>query len=93
MILQPRDLDLITALERSILLILLVQIAQWWRTDIANVRKRVRKLEDSGLVEIRSVQVYEPPDVTRPLRTWNIGEPLPTDDGRVSNGLSTSMAS
>ena len=85
MILQPRDLDLITALERSIRLILLVQIAAWWGTDIANVRKRAWKLADLGLTEIRSFQVYQPSDVTRTLRSWKIGEPLPTDDGRVSN--------
>jgi len=60
------------------------QLSILWKTDIANVRRRVKMLEAKGLVEVRSLLIYEPPNVAAPLCSWDVGDPPITDFGPVS---------
>ncbi len=49
-VLQPRDLLLVDALVRAVRVMLLTQIAAFWRADISNTRKRMKRLEQAGFV-------------------------------------------
>jgi hypothetical protein len=60
------------------------QVAQLWQADVANTRRRLRKLTHAGLIERTWIIAQPPPEgLDAPLCSWQVGERLP-DAGRVS---------
>ena len=84
MILQPRDLGLLRALSVSVDLLLVTQVAKWWKTDVANTAKRMRTLAKFGRLDLRSFPVRVQTTDLVLFRQWNVGEPFPQDHQKVS---------
>ena len=60
------------------------QVARLWRADLANTRRRLKKLNKAGLIETRCIVAQPPPeDIAVPLCAWRLGDPLP-HPGKVS---------
>jgi len=84
-IVQRRERELAhRALRYAVELMSFSQVSTLWGTDIANVRRRLKMLETKRHLEVRSLLVYEPPNVAAPLCSWNVGDPPITDFGPVS---------
>lgn len=76
--LAVRDRELLQALVQKVRLFSLRQIAgHWWEDELANARRRLRRLTTAGLVARLTVQARPLPCLQRPIVTWKPGEELP----------------
>jgi hypothetical protein len=87
LLLKRRDAEVLRALALKVRLFALRQIAgHWWHADLANARRRMRRLLDAGLVRRLTVQARPLPSLAGPVASWRPGDPRP-DAGRVSYRL------
>ena len=84
-VVQTRDILLLRALVFCVRFLSIRLVAAYWGgVDLANARRRLRKLTECGLIESRCIVAGRPPrDIATPLCTWRIGQTLP-DAGKVS---------
>ena len=80
---QPRDLDIIRALSLRVRRFGELQLANAeWRGDRANARRRLRRLDDRGVVK-RQIVMAKPVAHVKKVFEWEIGCPQP-DFGELS---------
>lgn len=76
-----RDEEILSALARAVRFLSLAQITRtWWAetaSGFANARRRLRKLQQSGLVESERVFAEELPSLQSPVLTWEPLQPTP----------------
>lgn len=84
--LTPRDQEIIGALVLKVRLFSQRQIAEtWWRGDVGNARRRLRRLQAAQFVERIEVLARTLADLSQPLVVWRPGEPAPAF-GHVAHG-------
>lgn len=82
--LTQRDRALLQALVQKVRLFSQRQIADhWWNGELANGRRRLRRLADRGLVRRITVLARTIPTLESPLATWQPGNASP-DFGQVA---------
>lgn len=76
--LTDRDQEILLALSRKVRLFSQRQLAEhWWNGDLANARRRMRRLEGQGLAECSKVLARSTPPLNAPILTWRPGDPDP----------------
>lgn len=76
--LTARDHALLLALVRKVRLFSLRQIAgHWWDGELANTRRRLRALTESGLLRRITVASRSLPEFHEPIVSWRPGESAP----------------
>ena len=76
-LLQPRDRQLLHALVFAVRFFVVRQVAELWRADLANVRKRMKKLIAAGFIETRTICAQPIPPIRSPLCRWKPGQEIP----------------
>jgi hypothetical protein len=74
--------ELLRALVFKVRLFSVTQVAcHWWPgvkgPQLANARRRLRKLERAGVIRMITVQAAPLPTMTQPVLVWRPGEPDP----------------
>jgi hypothetical protein len=73
-----RDKALLQALAQKVRLFSQRQIADhWWDGELANSRRRLRRLADRGLVQRITVFARPIPVLASPLASWRPGDSAP----------------
>ena len=82
--LTPRDLVIVLALVQKVRLFSQRQMVdRFWNGDVANSRRRLKRLADNRLIQ-RSIALARPtPPLDGPLLKWAPGEPTP-DYGQIA---------
>lgn len=82
MMLNDRDLDLLSTLTMRVRLLAAAQVARLWKsggaTDRTDVRRRLRALAQFGLLDVRSVLAEPLLPMRCPLVTWKPGDAAPS---------------
>jgi len=87
--LSDRDRQLLQALVEKVRLFGLRQIAQhWWNDEMANARRRLRRLASAGLITRITVQARPLPQLLGPIASWKPGAPVP-EFGPAAHQLQT----
>jgi len=88
--LTKRDREILDTITVRVKLLSIPQIARtWWGKSAdpeGNARKRIRQLEDAGL--LRAISIFAHPEIlfAGPVATWTPGQPAP-DAGEISYRL------
>ncbi len=76
--LTDRDREILMVLVQKVRLLGQRQIAEhWWHGDLANTRRRMRRLAEKRLAECHSVLARTIPPLNEPIIHWNPGDPTP----------------
>ena len=76
--LSARDQLLLRALSLQVRLFSQRQLAEaFWNGDIANTRRRLRRLDQVGLIERKRTLTRPLPEMLAPVTQWQPGEPEP----------------
>lgn len=87
LVLTDRDRQLLQTLVEKVRLLGLRQIAEhWWNDEMANARRRLRRLASAGLVTRITVQARPLPQLLGPIATWKPGTAAP-EFGPVAHQL------
>jgi hypothetical protein len=82
--LTDRDSAIVQALVQKVRLLSQRQIVDsWWNTDVANSRRRLKRLVEQHLVQRTIVLAKPAPLIEAPLVNWKPGDPSP-DFGQVA---------
>ena len=82
--LTQRDRDLVQALAQKVRVFGQRQIANhWWNGELANARRRLKRLTEQTLVARLSVQARSIPELESPLVSWRPGDSAP-DFGAIA---------
>ena len=82
--LTPRDRAIVQALVQKVRLFSQRQIVDhWWNGELANSRRRLKRLADRKLLQRIVVMARPAPAFESPLITWRPGDP-PSDFGRIA---------
>ena len=82
--LTPRDLAVVQALVQKVRLFSQRQIVNhWWNGELANSRRRLKRLADRNLLQRISVMARPAPAFESPLITWRPGDAAP-DFGKIA---------
>jgi hypothetical protein len=78
-----RDHEIAQALVQKVRLFSQRQIAEhWWNGELANTRRRLKRLAQRNLIFRMTVQARPIPSMDSPLATWRLGDPMP-DVGQI----------
>ena len=82
--LTPRDLAVVQALVQKVRLFSQRQIVDhWWNGELANSRRRLKRLADRNLLQRTFVTARPAPAFESPLITWRPGDAAP-DFGKIA---------
>ena len=82
--LTPRDRAIMQALVQKVRLFSQRQIVDhWWNGELANSRRRLKRLADRNLLQRSFVMARPAPAFESPLVTWRPGDAAP-DFGKIS---------
>ena len=82
--LTPRDRAIVQALVQKVRLFSQRQIVDhWWNGELANSRRRLKRLADRNLLQRTFVMARPAPAFESPLMTWRPGD-APPDFGKIA---------
>jgi len=85
--LSNRDREILHALVQKVRLLSLRQLADhWWDSEVANARRRLRKLGLAGLISKTTVQARTLPEIRGPVATWRPQQDAP-EFGSIAHQL------
>ena len=79
-----RDAEVVQALVQKVRLFSQRQIAVcWWAGELANTRRRLKRLAQEGLLDRMTVQARPVPSLESPLASWRPGD-QPPEFGQIA---------